>query len=194
MRMPKNTSKRAHDNPLEFLAAAMSMGSSGAIEHQESVGQRDLCHSDSLPSDMREGCREALESIGAKFGDIDPSDPIFIPCTLPLGWTKKGTDHAMWSHLLDDKGRKRGSIFYKAAFYDRSAHMNMECRYRIRQDYENQEACVYGVFDGETLIHACEPVQYGDKRWESSDSARNVAKSWLDEKFPDWTSPVAYWD
>ena len=32
----------------------------------------------------------------------------------------------MWSDLLDDKGVKRGSIFYKAAFYDRSAFLRLK--------------------------------------------------------------------
>jgi hypothetical protein len=35
------------------------------------------------------------------------------------------SDHAMWSYLVDELGRERVSIFYKAAFYDRSAHMSL---------------------------------------------------------------------
>jgi len=31
----------------------------------------------------------------------------------------------MWSYLLDEHGRRRVAIFYKAAFYDRSAFMRL---------------------------------------------------------------------
>jgi hypothetical protein len=50
---------------------------------------------------------------------------MFRPATLPEGWRREGSDHAMWSHIVDDQGRKRASIFYKAAFYDRGAHMSL---------------------------------------------------------------------
>ena len=48
-----------------------------------------------------------------------------MPATLPPGWSRQGSDHAMWAHLLDEHGRQRVGIFYKAAFYDRSAHMHL---------------------------------------------------------------------
>lgn len=54
---------------------------------------------------------------------------MFCPATLPPGWTRKGSEHALWSHLLDEHGRRRAAIFYKAAFYDRSARMSMGTLY-----------------------------------------------------------------
>lgn len=35
----------------------------------------------------------------------------------------------MWSYLVDELGRRRGAIFYKAAFYDRDAFMRLESHY-----------------------------------------------------------------
>ena len=56
-------------------------------------------------------------------------DDLFVEVTLPAGWKKEATDHSMWSKLVDDKGRERASIFYKAAFYDRDAHINITQRF-----------------------------------------------------------------
>lgn len=42
---------------------------------------------------------------------------------LPDGWKKVGTNHDMHSDLVDETGKVRASIFYKAAFYDRRADM-----------------------------------------------------------------------
>jgi hypothetical protein len=46
--------------------------------------------------------------------------------SLPPGWKVVPTDHSMWSDLVDAKGEKRASIFYKAAFYDRDAFIRIE--------------------------------------------------------------------
>jgi hypothetical protein len=121
-----NTTRRMQD-PAEqmlFLADGMATGSAdGFIGRQERDGQRQLVSSDRLPSDVRD--RAAFEALGFTFGDPDPDDPLFMPATLPPGWQRKATDHAMGSVIVDALGRERVSIFYKAAFYDRKAHMNL---------------------------------------------------------------------
>jgi hypothetical protein len=119
----ENTTDRMKD-PVEqwgFLLGAMSDGGPGpSIERQERSGQQQLVHSDHLPSRCP---REEMEALGFTFGEQNPRDGLFIPATLPEGWTREGSDHAMWSFLRDQHGRKRASIFYKAAFYDRDAFM-----------------------------------------------------------------------
>src|SRR6185436_8068032 len=45
---------------------------------------------------------------------------------------KIATDHSMYTDLVDDKGRVRASIFYKAAFYDRKADISFKRRFSIR--------------------------------------------------------------
>lgn len=193
-RVPENTTRRVQEDPLGFLAAAMVMGSSNAIEHQERSGQQGFVHSDTLPADMREGCREALEKLGAKFGDPVKGDSLFIACTLPEGWTKQGTDHAMWSKLIDDKGRERGSIFYKAAFYDRSAHMDLKRRYRLSRDYEVRDGVIYHACDGDAVIRTFDKIMFSARSWEALEEAVKVAKAWMGDKFPAWEDPAAYWD
>jgi hypothetical protein len=92
-----------------------------AIEDQEARGQAELVNSCQLPVNVTG--RENLEAAGVKFGEPDPKDPLFCDCELPEGWKKLATEHAMWSKLVDADGKTRASIFYKAAFYDRSAFM-----------------------------------------------------------------------
>lgn len=191
-RAPINT--RSEHDPLLFLATAMAMGGSGAIEHQEAQGQRSFVNSDTLPTDMREGCKEALEKLGAKFLGPVEGDPLFQYVELPKGWSKNPTDHSMWSKLMDEKGRERGSIFYKAAFYDRKAHMHLNLRYVIEQDYDRKDAVVYRIQRGDEVVHVLEAIPYGERRWEASDIARKTTEAWLAEHYPDWQDPTAYWD
>ena len=113
--MIENTTDR---DPLLHLLGAMSDGTSDYITGMEADGQRQFVGSEQMPS--RSPIAE-LEALGFVFGDPDPRDPLFRPCTLPTGWVKRRTGHDMWSEIVDDKGRKRVSIFYKAAFYDRDA-------------------------------------------------------------------------
>lgn len=94
----------------------------GAIEDQEAAGQQALVASSQLPVDGSAECAKYGITI---MGD-SPNDPLFVDVQLPPGWTIKPTDHSMWSDLLDADGKKRAAIFYKAAFYDRKAHMHWE--------------------------------------------------------------------
>ncbi|MFJ5151429.1 hypothetical protein ACIQCF_07540 [Streptomyces sp. NPDC088353] len=94
------------------------------IDGQERAGQAQLVHSDRLPTNLHSP-REEFEAVGFTFGEPDPRDPMFAPATLPDGWKREGSDHAMWSYIVDQLGRRRASIFYKAAFYDRDAFMSL---------------------------------------------------------------------
>lgn len=98
-------------------------GNPRAIEAQEAQGQRDLVANTQLPMDCPPDLKAELERAGVIFGAQTPGDRLFCSVTLPKGWKKKATEHSMWSDLLDDKDVKVAAIFYKAAFYDRSAFM-----------------------------------------------------------------------
>jgi hypothetical protein len=108
------------DSPEALLAEALVTGGDGVIERQEARGQQEVVESESVPT---EGS-EALVSLGFELGDPYPEDPLFRPAKLPDGWRKVGSDHAMWSAIVDADDMDRVLIFYKAAFYDRRA----DCR------------------------------------------------------------------
>ncbi len=161
---PINTTAEMASNPMLGLVTAMA----GGIEASEARGQRELVASESLPTsfncygnkETEARYQKVLEGWGFKFGEPFADDPMFRPAELPPGWTKEGSDHAMWSHVKDDKGRERVSIFYKAAFYDRRAFMDLSPRYVIdytvveeHQDILKQVCCnkVVDRQTGETL-------------------------------------------
>ncbi len=101
---------------LENLEAATTPG---GIERQEAEGQRKMVSSfTTLPAEMDHG--RSLE-LGFKIGQPVEGDELFINVEAPEGWELKATEHSMWSDIVDDKGEKRGQVFYKAAFYDRRA-------------------------------------------------------------------------
>lgn len=126
--MIRNTSDAMKDPAEAMLMLAASMGPGGsdqAIAEQERSGQAQLVASEQLPTDLN-GCDQAdFEALGFAFGDVTPGDALFRTATLPEGWRKVPSDHDTWSHIVDELGRRRVSVFYKAAFYDRKAHMNV---------------------------------------------------------------------
>ncbi len=121
--MIENTSQR--DNAIHLLGA-MSDGPSGYIEGMERDGQRQLINSDRLPTRILHSTQADFEAAGFVFGDVDKCDRMFRQVTLPAGWKRRGSEHAMWSYIDDEQGRERVSIFYKAAFYDRDAFMSLK--------------------------------------------------------------------
>jgi hypothetical protein len=133
-------------SPLLVLASALGSrdGGSSAIEAMEKRGQTQLVNSDRLPSNGSNGERasndDAYLALGFTFGQPDLGDPMFRPATLPPGWRREASDHAMWSYIVDELDRRRVAIFYKAAYYDRSAFMRLETTYSYCANalYENR--------------------------------------------------------
>jgi hypothetical protein len=168
----------------------------GGIEAQEAAGQVMFVANSTLP---KECPRAELERMGVKFGD--DQDDLFVKVTLPAGWKKQATDHAMYSDLLDDKGRKRGSIFYKAAFYDRRADMHLVRRYSVdayqQVDKDGNRTDQRGLYrtvakDGETVLES-----FGIREanaYRTGEEHQKTAAAWLTERFPEWQDATAYWD
>lgn len=198
----RNTTKEMKENPSVSLVIAMTDGVSKMIEDQEAAGQSSFVTSTTLPTEiMTDDGKKILEAFGVVFGEVVEGDPMFQYVTLPKGWKREGTGHSMHSDVLDDKGRKRIGVFYKAAFYDRSAHLSLTRRYSSTYDYEMSEAeDVYvGIAkDGEEVIYEAEPLSgtkaNGEKNNESYRESQALANAWLDEHYPEWNDPAAYWD
>ena len=175
----------------------------GGIEAQEAAGQQTFVNSETLPKEMLHGCtKEKLIGMGIEFKE--DADDLFVNVILPCGWKKQATNHSMWSGLFDDKGRKRAAIFYKAAFYDRSAHIALnrrfnitnepEDRYKSDMSYENRrEGNWYGVVtDCDEIIFKTNPIK--NPSYEQEDKLEQKAKEWLEEKYPNHLDLLAYWD
>ncbi len=200
-RAPRNTAEEVRDNPLLGLMIAIGSGGSGILA-QEADGQRSFVGSETLPTDMGQfrgiNVKGILETAGVKFFGPVEDDKMFQYVELPQGWKKVPTDHSMWSKLVDYKGRERAAIFYKAAFYDRSAHMSLSCRFGVSFDYnlfDSEYIGVSSVTDGGKVIHTTKPIPRGDKKsYDVSNEANALAVKWLNKKYPDWQNPGAYWD
>lgn len=166
----------------------------GAIEASEARGQAQFVASQSLPTDVRD--RKVFEALGFTFGKPFKDDPLFAPATLPAGWTKRGTSHDMHSEILDEKGRVRAGVFYKAAFYDRKADMSLCGRYRFDQEFNKTYTSVCTVvLDGKTEIHRTETFRGTDREtFAASDKQREAACAWMDANRPDWQDPIKQWE
>lgn len=183
---------------------------SAGILRQEAQGQRELATADVLPSKVDAESRTALEAAGVVFGEAVPGDPLFQYATLPTGWKKQATEHSMWSVLLDAQGRKRATVGYKAAFYDRWAQLDATRRYRAGLDYSeaayaNQKQGIYvGIVEdgdlavgGRVIFSITESDAPDADRYApggARERAEKAAQAWLDEHYPDWQSLTAYWD
>jgi hypothetical protein len=208
----------AENDPLQFLAEAMVCGASNAIENQEARGQVHLSTSDVLPIDCNRQDRGVFERMGIVFQE--PVDDLFVRVDLPAGWKKVPCNHPMWTDLVDNLGRKRAVIFYKAAFYDRSAHMNALIRLAYMTQPEGgytddfaadklkPRECVVldAATDGvlwrmviapEPPYRACDDDPEARQAWLAWQEKRSymefLAEKWLNQNYPDWRDPAAYW-
>ena len=186
-----------------FLVASIP----GGIEAQERAGQLEQAQKETLPLDLRHGqCHDASctddmrkpwEALGFKFGK--PIDTVFVEATFPKGWKKRPTDHSMWSEIIDEKGRKRGTIFYKAAFYDRSAIAYLEPRFSVQETYKGPKVLIIVDACGEVTreIAGEDPSKLeGDafhKAYRENNEKREKLVAWLNEHYPEWENPTAYW-
>ena len=178
----------AQQDPLGFLGEAMAKGASAAIEASESRGQTQFVASDVLPVKWLNGDKAVLEKEGVVFGAVCEGDCLFQEVALPAGWHKEATEHSMWSELLDHKNRVRAKIFYKAACYDRGAHISLATRFTY-SGYKFEGKTV--VLDGEEIIHEL-PIT-GDG-YKGKQAAEERCLLWLTDKYPNWRDPAEYWD
>jgi hypothetical protein len=150
---------RERDHVVPGSTPSQTHGTAYILE-QEREGQAQLVTSDVIPAQGAidtPGNRRALEDLGFEIGELT-DDKMFVRVKLPKGWTREGSSHAMWSYIVDADGYQRIGCFYKAAFYDRSAHMHIEGEPRTRAQAEAWQTIDRSLADGE---------------WRSGDSRRD---------------------
>lgn len=186
-----NRDRRNPQDILDLLSGRLG----NEILAQEKAGQQEVVSREILPREIRvyDDNRPAIELYAAMGIEVmGEEDDLFFRVKLPEGWRKEGTSHSMHSKVLDAQGRERLSIFYKAAFYDRKASASPATRYQCRQlwsDEKNAYDPVRIVTDAGTEIHrfAYEPKD----KW---DNGSDLAKAYMNEHYPDYQDPFAYWD
>lgn len=180
---------------MENMLVAMTPG---GIEAQERAGRDKLVASSTLPIKAN-GCTwEQIEQAGIV--RHKPVDDLFVRVTLPDGWKVVATSHDMNSDLVDNKGRRRGNVFYKAAFYDRSAHITMHRRYHVEaqpingwetKDWEEDWRAVVSDSDGNVIWQTEGTAARADYRAQGV--LEDEARAWINEHYPDWQDVNAYW-
>ncbi len=145
-----------------------------------------------LPCEMHPNSK-SFEAVGFIFEEI-PGDSVLCHATLPAGWRTE-FDGVHWTELLDEKGRKRGSSFYKSAFWDRNGHMSLDCRFSIgyeRSDETDITTIFIRDYQGNNIYTiGSTTCRWGDKEYRK---LKKRAEGYMKEHYPDWKNPVAYWD
>lgn len=188
---------------LDVMLDVLTGHGAGAIERQEKREQERSVANCMIARDFGYGergakGRAALTAAGVRF--TGQGDDVLERVELPAGWKLEPTDHSMWSKLVDETGAERASCFYKGAFYDRRATVHVATRYRLQSDLSedlDEHGNRHGRFtvvDARTsaVLFATEPgtLSYADDSYERHEKA---CVAYLDEHFPQWRDPGAYW-
>lgn len=196
--MAKKTTNTSNDPHVDWLFGINPQ----AIYNQESEGQKELNSSDQLPRKCNSPrgiyIKDQYNLMGINVLSDSEEDELFFDVIMPKGWRKEATGHSMWNNLVDDKGRVRGTFFYKAAFYDRDSFMNFKTRYEWKCDYSEKEFVGYHVWDSEKqevvfnagkMTKDCNEPDY----FKTQDKLRQDCENFLKNNFPQHEDINAYW-
>lgn len=185
-----------------YLDVRMSGLTTGqAIENQERNGQADAINSSKLPIDGTLDKLATWESLGFVFQDKD-EDELFVNVIMPTGWhfIKHPEADSRHSLLLDEQGRRRAGMFYKAAFYDTKANIYLTRRFSV-DGYASTKpnTVLVNVLDNAVtppkVIMQSEEVEVpADKQnFEVRMPMMQAMREQLSKQYPDWDNPKAYW-
>ena len=191
------------DNLYQALMLARLMsGETHVVGKMEAECQQDAVRNTTVAKRMNPD-REEWEKLGFTFSEI-PGDSVLCNATLPKGWRLEASDHPMWNYIYDEKGRKRGQMFYKSSFYDRDANMSLYHCYSVCSDYIDEEHTTTEIYFGNeheklyvagqvhTPKHATRE-EYIAKN-EEENRLRKLAQNFAEEYYPDYKDVTAYWD
>ena len=181
----------------------MMSGEKNVVENMEREGHEKAIRQGLMPKEMCPA-KEEWEKIGFVFKEID--DDLMYSVTLPEGWSRRMTDHDMHSEIVDANGLVRGTMFYKASFYDRKANMVLLPRYKITYKHDDLDdnsyvTTIYFGNENEMLYVAGEVLERYDASVEEFYVAQEerrrleeACKAYALENYPDYDSEFAYWD
>lgn len=167
-------------------------GEDNIVENIEKEGQQHVINNIMVARKMWPS-KEHFEQLGFIFEDI-PGDDVLCYATLPKGWSIKATNHPMWNDIIDENGMIRTEMFYKADFYDRKAHMDLRCRYRVCSRYVDEKHSITEIYFGNDeeilFIAGRAPIN----EYDNKEKLEELASKFANENYPDWENVHAYWD
>jgi hypothetical protein len=123
------------------IANALVAATPGGIEAQEASEQARAVRNSLIPNTVgfpgnkKVDSRPLLEALGFS---IKGTDELFHAVVLPPGWEIVPTGHSMWSNI-NFNGVTVMTMFYKGAFYDRRADLNIHEKFAIRFEVTQDE-------------------------------------------------------
>jgi hypothetical protein len=194
-RIPINSPQTG--DPLVFLDLDKSFQKGGPEMLLQLKAQLVFVESDTLPVDMDEQSLMAMDAAGVRFEEMIPDDAQFAFATLPEGWTRKRTKDRLRSELLDEKGRVRAVITYIESFSQHLRHASLTAlprySYEIDEEFLKRTDMVVAVIkNAGTFMWKTEPIPV--TQTDSREQAYKKAKKVLDDTFPGWQNPAAYWN
>jgi hypothetical protein len=173
-----------------------------ACDHQSHSAQRLLVSSDLVPMQIGGAQLWELEQMGFVFGA--QTHRLFMHAQFPEGWKKVATDHPLHTDVVDEMGRRRAGIFYRADLCNQRADMTMFARYQIDAFARATDGVGYdvAVTDCGSTVERFGTWSDGAKagsreQTQSAQRAREKlaaqARAWLHKKRPKWHNPLLYW-
>jgi hypothetical protein len=202
--------RKQQTDPWGFLLKALELKNAQlAMTNQVKLGQEQMVQQKTLPVQMQpESAKQWLAKCGVKFLGQVENDELFQSVELPPGWKKIASGHPWLSMLVDDQGRERARIFYKAEYYDRNASLSIQPRYGVLEDLNHEvpkgsDSIAATVMDGSSVLGTGEilfmtkpigGVEGRKERFRAYYQAKKEAYTWLDQNFPENNDPFAYWE
>jgi hypothetical protein len=171
---------------------------------QVALGQHQIVNGKVLPTAFNGGSeklmKHELTKIGFVFGNVVDDDPMFQSVELPAGWSRVATGHPLWSHILDEYGRERISIFFDASLHNRDAFFDVIPAIQVAWNEQRTSDGIKMTFHikkcGVTIFSADEVEVVGDSskidevRWEEN----GKVLAWASKNYPYYLHPYLYWD
>jgi hypothetical protein len=160
-----------------------------------------------LPAIHTEGNHpELAQKIGIVIGTLaiakESSQPEYYLVQVPAGWTE--TNDEFGQYLVDERNRRR--IHFASTTRNEPPTSRLLTRFDVQQhckDYAWKIIYVRKIIGGErnifqlcwcsTEVRYDTMFYYGERGW-SEHPMLTACRQWLNEKFPDWQNPLAYWD
>lgn len=156
------------------------------------------------------GHQSLAEKMGLKFGppariakDSNGRDIPHLLVGAPKGWCEMcdstGVGELDGAYLADRQGRRRVMYGYQNSNYP-SAQSEVIHRFAVQQWWlgdDNWLWYVRKIIGGEGNVfrhpHRCAHVVFETQIKGFVDDGKDACLNWLEEHYPDWKNPMAYW-
>lgn len=166
-----------------------------------------------LPCRLRKP-RHVWQALGFVFYDPEIDDKnkdnqkwLFQEVSYPPGWGNAPTKSHLWTDIIDEHGRVRGAIFYKAEAHDLRAHAVLYPRFSVGLDLsdramaqstatmliEDRLGLVNMRIDGLTKVNWAGDRAVAEAASSAELAAERKLKEWLDTNYPAWTTILGHW-